>query len=1194
MVQLFQYLRNLADARVLSPNSDIRQGAQVSVIILLGLLTSHDRSSHHARRFALPMLSVFTLLLGTFLFSHSAYAASYLNVSSGAPGGTVTFSKVQPTSSGEMSTASDTLTVNTNCTVGYSVYVSAINGGDTNLTNDSASASGNNTIAPSSATVGGTATVLSADTWGINASSSDVSDGKYFGLPAYASATTTALTTRSNVDEETTVPIYYGAKVSTAIAPGTYSGDVLYTVLPNTACNYYTIAYNANGGSGEMNNQAVNVGETTALSENTFTRSGYTFLGWSNSANGKTGTATNGVGTMADVDYTNKQEVTDISDFNTTKNLYAIWAQLSGDMQTWTGCPALASDSTVYLRDARDDTVYAVKKLADGKCWMTENLILGHDKGYALTNEYTNIQSTDTATYYLPQAGYRGALNSSSTSGSATFDSSNDNQAQVQYRAQGSSGDQSSSGTLGQSTGYYNFYAATLGCSYYQDGLSSGQCASGYIQKDICPKGWQLPVGGNSTSTNQFSLLDIAMGGTGANRNDATARDRFLNQASFLYSGYYNSSQLYGVGSYGYWWSSTVSNTNYSYSLGLSSGGNVNPQDGSGKYYGFAVRCVAQNNYTVSYNANSGSGAASKASDTIYETGSFTTAGQGTLARDGYNFLGWSLDQNATSATYAANTAISVPDLITAAGSPASGSTITLYAVWEKAIEAMQGWTGCASLSVGQSIDLKDTRDNKVYAVKKLPDGKCWMMQNLTIGMDGAKTLTSADTNIDNGTTYYLPPAGKQGDITSSSTLTSTTAANFSTSNDNQAKTQFRTKDSSVTNDSDTGYYNFYTATLGFSYYNDGKTSGSSSNDICPKGWRMPKTTDAGTTVSAITSANDFTYLARQYSTSGWQGTATSAGYYISDASSVVHTGLHTGAAANGNNYAGFSYAGRWDGTNTSASLVGSNGYYWSSSVYSTNNGYYLFFSSSIVRPQVNYSKYFGYAVRCVTEPLTMQNTSASSLPENATTSLIDSRDGQSYTVYRWPSTGTAGTDYPTNMAGYAIMTKDLSLGYVTGGSVTKGANLTLTTSDSAAAATITARTGTGNWSTTNSDDNKQYINGTGGTYDSHSYYSYGAAKAVCPKGWRLPTNAVHGYIQSFMGGNNSTGSSKIRGTPYNYVYGGGFYSSGWGSVGSLGLYWSSTQYSSTNGYNLYFDSSNLYANYYNKNLGFSVRCVSS
>ena len=172
-------------------------------------------------------------------------------------------------------------------------------------------------------------------------------------------------------------------------------------------------------------------------------------------------------------------------------------------------------------------------------------------------------------------------------------------------------------------------------------------------------------------------------------------------------------------------------------------------------------------------------------------------------------------------------------------------------------------------------------------------------------------------------------------------------------------------------------------------------------------------------------------------------------------------------------------------------------------------------------------------------------------------------------------------------MAGYTIMTKDLSLGYVTGDSVTKGANLTLTTNDSASAGTITARTGTGNWSTTNSDDNLQYINGTNATY-----YSYGAAQKVCPKGWRPPTRTEYDNIATFMGGSNSTGSAKIRGASYNFVYGGLFYSGGWYNSGSSGNYWSSTQDSSTSGYSLSFGSSSLGKIIFGKYRGLSVRCV--
>ena len=598
-------LSNQMNIRAL-PSSGVCSRAQFQNKVESSTSPSQGRRGLAFATFGALSLSLSLSLLASIFFSHSAYAtAPYLNVSSGAPEGLVKFEKVQPSATGEMSTAQDNLTINTNCSIGYNVYISATNNGDTNLTNDSASGLGNNIISTSSATVGGTATALSPNTWGINGNSVDASDNKYFGLPTYAKATDNPLVTKASVVEQTTVPIYYGAKVTTAIAPGTYSGDVLYTVLPNNACNYYTVAFHANGGTGTMDAQTITYGEATKLTANAFTRSGYTFLGWS------TTQVAGGIGTVDDVEYFDRQSV-NIDTFNTTIDLYAVWAAVFGDMQ---------------------------------------------------------------------------------------------------------------------------------------------------------------------------------------------------------------------------------------------------------------------------------------------------------------------------------------------------------------------GWTGCSSLSANQSVYLTDTRDGKVYAVKKLPDGKCWMMQNLTIGSDGAKTLTNAGTNINDGVTYYLPPAGKQGSSTidNSSTLTATDAANFSTTNDNRAKTQFRDRDADVVNDSDTGYYNFYTATLGYAYYGTG-TSGSSSNDICPKGWRLPNTTDAGTTVSAITSVNDFTYLARQYSTSGWQGTATSYYYYISDASSVVHTGLHTGVAANGNNYAGFSYSGYWDGTNTSASYVGSNGYYWSSSVYNTGSGYILYFDSSGVYPQGSGYKYSGVAVRCIAQ----------------------------------------------------------------------------------------------------------------------------------------------------------------------------------------------------------------------------------
>ncbi|MBQ3468206.1 hypothetical protein IJH19_01560 [Candidatus Saccharibacteria bacterium] len=45
---------------------------------------------------------------------------------------------------------------------------------------------------------------------------------------------------------------------------------------------------------------------------------------------------------------------------------------------------------------------------------------------------------------------------------------------------------------------------------------------------------------------------------------------------------------------------------------------------------------------------------------------------------------------------------------------------------------------------------------------------------------------------------------------------------------------------------------------------------------------------------------------------------------------------------------------------------VGTNGNYWSSSVYNTNNSYNLNFNTTNVNPQNNNNKNNGFAVRCI------------------------------------------------------------------------------------------------------------------------------------------------------------------------------------------------------------------------------------
>lgn len=81
------------------------------------------------------------------------------------------------------------------------------------------------------------------------------------------------------------------------------------------------------------------------------------------------------------------------------------------------------------------------------------------------------------------------------------------------------------------------------------------------------------------------------------------------------------------------------------------------------------VTIPARPSYTVSYNANNGSGAPSAQTKWYGETLTLSTTKP---TRTGYTFLGWSTSSTATSATY------------TAGGSYTANSGTTLYAVWKR------------------------------------------------------------------------------------------------------------------------------------------------------------------------------------------------------------------------------------------------------------------------------------------------------------------------------------------------------------------------------------------------------------------------------------------------------------------------------------------------------------------------------
>ena len=196
--------------------------------------------------------------------------------------------------------------------------------------------------------------------------------------------------------------------------------------------------------------------------------------------------------------------------------------------------------STKTLVDTRDNNTYTISKLADDKCWMTQNLRIA---GKTLTPDDSDV----TSNYTVP---------ASSESGFSGFDASN--------------------AYIDSDDGFYTWYTATAGTGT-QVFSTRGQNTT----VSICPKGWRLPTGGNN---GEFKILYDNYNSPSALRSSPV---------NFTLSGYvYSSSHRYR-GSDSRYWSSTVYSGSDAYNLGLGVS-NVYPTNLNGKHLGFSIRCVAR------------------------------------------------------------------------------------------------------------------------------------------------------------------------------------------------------------------------------------------------------------------------------------------------------------------------------------------------------------------------------------------------------------------------------------------------------------------------------------------------------------------------------------------------------------------------------------------------------------------------
>ena len=399
----------------------------------------------------------------------------------------------------------------------------------------------------------------------------------------------------------------YAAYISKGQKADTYNGKVKYTLVhpsseeplqpqPATAgcINYFA---NASSAIGEMGCQSASNNASVDLWASNFKRDGYGFAGW----NDKFDYSGNYYGP--------NQTITAPADVQTNGlSLYAVWIKSAGSLQNWNECSSLASGATTALTDERDNNAYAVAKLADGKCWMIENLRLA-DKDSS--NNDINLDSTNTHNPSLPITNVYDAANPTTSNHlSATTDptttawcqansSACDDQSMLTtnnttlFTSNTASGYSASSNVYSYGN-YYNWYSATGGHGKYGSSYGSSYTAPG----DICPAGWHLPTGKNVTG--DFGVLDIALGGTGTYSDSSTTptgATMSLTYRSypnnFVYSGYVGGSSVSLRSLNGYYWSASGRNSSNAYYMFFVSS-YVDPGTNyNGKYDGRMVRCVA-------------------------------------------------------------------------------------------------------------------------------------------------------------------------------------------------------------------------------------------------------------------------------------------------------------------------------------------------------------------------------------------------------------------------------------------------------------------------------------------------------------------------------------------------------------------------------------------------------------------------
>lgn len=538
-----------------------------------------------------------------------------------------------------------TLNIICNDNEGFSIYAV----GDTNDEYGNTVLDGH-VVSPSFDIATGTATSGSVSNWSMKLSTDSEALSAVSilnGFSAYSNIpdTYTKVASRDSLtssgSQNASLDTTYAVYINGTQPADTYSGQVKYTLVhPHneappepqaTAPGYIAYYPNTSVYEGSMGQQPLVPSDTSAtLLASNYSRAGFGFAGWNTSYDYS--------GDFYGPNETITFEAGQFTDGESGLSLYAVWVESEGIIQNWTGCNSLSPtsynpstgllnadlSSVTALTDIRDNQSYAIAKLADGNCWIIENLYLTSEstrdessrllsQGYGKSDVYGNF------------IGLANSENGNFTNTSASnsiygiVDSSEINIGAFDnpiYRLpryndtntvnRGTNVNNSYANTFGYGN-YYNWAAAMASTKYYTSSDNAGESEvenSNFANTSICPAGWRLPYGLSYNDTlhdGEIAALDRAMGGNG--RTDSINAVTGLSTSfywrkfpnNFVFSGNYNGNSVDSKGSAGFYWTTTASESDKARGLRISSTSISPAVDAYRKYYGFSVRCLVQN-----------------------------------------------------------------------------------------------------------------------------------------------------------------------------------------------------------------------------------------------------------------------------------------------------------------------------------------------------------------------------------------------------------------------------------------------------------------------------------------------------------------------------------------------------------------------------------------------------------------------